>query len=334
MRRALPLAIWLGLAGLLLMALGPWQDSLHALLTRNHLVARVDGSSIRQSDVTEALRADLWRRGEAWNGLTPEAQQQRREAILDQLIDQQLVRAAHVGSPLDPDEELGWFQRQLGFSEGRYAQALQSQQLAEPDFRRRITTSLQDQAWIEQSIAPKLATVSEAEARAWYETRRSQLTAPLACRASHLFLSSHDPAQPDRRFKIEQLHAQWVADPASFEQLVEENSEDERTKLRGGDLGWFTRQRMPADFMAAIEKLKPGQMSGPVQTQLGWHLIKLLERKPARQLSFDEAKEEILALLTNERRQTAVAELISQLRSRASIVRNEALLAHVTVPAE
>ncbi len=74
---------------------------------------------------------------------------------------------------------------------------------------------------------------------------------------------------------------------------------------------------MPADFIAAVEKLKIGQCSEPVPTQLGWHLILLMERRPSRLPTFEEAQSEIAAQLTSGRRQEAVQHLIADLRRRS-----------------
>lgn len=334
MRRGLLLAFWLGVLGLLVMMLGPWQQEVLALLSGDRVVCRVDGALILQNQVAERLQQDLWRRGEAWHSLAPGQQQERREAGLQQLIDERLMHAARVSVPTakgGADQELHWFQRQLGFADDRYAEALQGQHLSEPALRGKMESLLQDQAWLEAAIASRLGSVSDSAAKAWFDAHRDQAQAPVAIRAAHLFLSSHDPAQPDRKPRIEKLSAELTADPDRFDELVSEFSEDDRTKVRGGDLGWFTRARMPEDFMQAVEKLRPGQTSGPVQTRLGWHLIKLLDRKPARELTFDEAREEVLALLRNERRVNAVDEVMRDLRGKAKIVRDDDALGQIAL---
>lgn len=335
MKRAFLLAFWLGVVALLLMVLGPWQEAFRALYEGNRVVARVDGASIRQNSVVEGLQASLWRQGEAWHRLAPEVQQQRREEVLGQLVVEQLIHTARLkalAGAVAADEELHWFQRQLGFAETRYAEALKVRRSSEEALRSQMESLLLDQAWVESSIAPQLAAITDVEARTWFEAHRDQMKVWVASRAAHLFLSSHDPSQPDRRPKIEKLSAQLQTGEVAFEQLVDDHSEDERSKRRAGDLGWFTQARMPEDFMAAVERLQPGQISGPVQTRLGWHLIKLLERKPARQLTFEEAREEVIALLRNDRRTAAVNTLIKDLHGRAQIRYEDAALGEVVVP--
>ena len=323
MKHGLALVGWLLAAGALTMALGPWWEPLHALVGGDRRVAIVDGVVIRQSDVSSALRERLWLRGEAWHSLAPKVQQECRQQALEALVRQQLVRLTRKRGPASPiatDDELHWFQRQLAFSEGRYAESLAGQGLDETLLLRQMEAKLLDQGWIESSLTSSTATVSDSDARAWFEANHRVLLAPEAFRAAHLFLSSHDPAQPDRHRKIQQIEAEVRADKSVFEQRIEELSEDERTKHRGGDLGWFTSARMPADFVSACASLRPGEISAPVQTDLGWHLIKLIDRKPARPLTFEEVKDEIVAHLTNARRQAAVSAFINDLRHRARMV--------------
>ncbi len=92
-----------------------------------------------------------------------------------------------------------------------------------------------------------------------------------------------------------------------FEDLAAEASEDENTKNRGGDLGWFSAARMPPDFMAHVEKLALSERSGPSQTHLGFHILELTDTKPARDLTFEESREEISRHLANEKRAGRIA---------------------------
>ena len=79
--------------------------------------------------------------------------------------------------------------------------------------------------------------------------------------------------------------------------------------MRGGDLGWITITRMPADFMQAVEKLPLGKISAPVETKLGWHLLRVDERHASRLPEFEEVRTEIIAMLDQQRREKALREL-------------------------
>jgi parvulin-like peptidyl-prolyl isomerase len=99
-----------------------------------------------------------------------------------------------------------------------------------------------------------------------------------------------------------------------FAILVAQNSEDEATKLNGGDLGYLSGTRMPPDFVEAATKLKPGEISKPIRTRLGFHILKLVDAQPPRQRSFDEVQVDIAIDLANQRRATAIKSLDIDLR--------------------
>ena len=98
-----------------------------------------------------------------------------------------------------------------------------------------------------------------------------------------------------------------------FADLAAEASEDEATKLNGGDLNYFSERRALPDFVLALEKLAVGETSSPVRSRLGFHIIRLDEVLPERALSFEEARGEIAAELANQKRARAVAEMRASL---------------------
>jgi parvulin-like peptidyl-prolyl isomerase len=94
------------------------------------------------------------------------------------------------------------------------------------------------------------------------------------------------------------------------------------TKTRGGDMGFFSEFRMPPDFFAAVVKMHVAEISKPIRTRLGFHIIQLTDRKQARRMTFDEARGEIGLTLENEKRQTALQNLVADLLSPAEFVRS------------
>jgi parvulin-like peptidyl-prolyl isomerase len=118
-----------------------------------------------------------------------------------------------------------------------------------------------------------------------------------------------------KRSTIEALSV-ILAGGEDFATLAAENSEDEATKLRGGDLGYFSATRMPPDFVAAAARLRPGEISRPIRTRLGFHIIKLIDVQPARQKTFDEARNDIAIELANQKRATAIQRLMVDLTSQ------------------
>ena len=89
---------------------------------------------------------------------------------------------------------------------------------------------------------------------------------------------------------------------------------------RGGDLGFFSEFRMWPEFFAAVAKMRVGEISQLMRTRLGFHIIELTDLKPARQMSFEEARTEIRLLIENEKRRTALQNLAADLSRRALFV--------------
>jgi len=103
---------------------------------------------------------------------------------------------------------------------------------------------------------------------------------------------------------------------ASFEKLAAEKSKDQGSKDRGGDLDWATPARYVPAFGEAITKLKKGQLTdAPVQTQFGWHVIRVDDERPSKFPGYDEVKPQIEQQL----RQQTVNKAFTDLRAKAKI---------------
>lgn len=174
-----------------------------------------------------------------------------------------------------------------------YQKRLAGQQITEGDMKQRIAAALDEQRRLESALRH----ITDEEARAWYDANKESMRIPPAFHAAHVFLTRHEKSKPDREVEIRSLHRQLKAGQITFAAAAAKYSEDSRTKSLQGDLGWFTRDRMPAEFVAVVERMTAGQLSEPVPTALGWHIIRLIETRPSRIPSFEEARAEILAAL-------------------------------------
>ena len=183
-----------------------------------------------------------------------------------------------------------------------YRTRLEGQQLSEDQLRQRIATALAEQERLEKAM-PR---VDEAELRRWYNANREKLRIPPLWHAAHVFLTRHEKSKPDRDAEIRAIHREIASGALSFEQAAARFSEDERTKALGGDLGWFSADRMPADLIAAVRDLRPGVLSEPVLSGLGWHIVRVIETRPSRLPEFEEVKAEIHALLDLQAREAVL----------------------------
>ncbi len=287
------------------------------------MAAEVYGLPITRQDLEEAMREHLWKHNESWASLGPEARKQTRWLALENLVNDRILRACRSLSVLEAGSskaaaklEAERMQRQFATA-AEFPKRLAAQQLTPKSLEARIYDAQLDEAWIAEKIQPRLKDLSEQEVRAWYDAFKETLRIPQAQHAAHIFLSRHDHTKPNREVEIREIQRQLLAKEKTFAQLAEEHSDDERSRALGGDLGWFTRERMPTDFITAVQKLKIGQFSEPVQTQLGWHIIIVLERHASWLPAFAEVKSEITALLTSKRRVEAVKSLLAELRKNS-----------------
>lgn len=158
--------------------------------------------------------------------------------------------------------------------------------------------------------------ISDEEVKRWYDTHADQYQQAEERRASHILLSVPKDAPPDQkesiRAKLQDLRKQLERSPSEFENLAKDRSQDPGSASKGGDLGFFGRGMMVKPFEEAVFALKENQISEIVESDFGYHLIKLTGIKPAKLRSLDEAKSEISAELKRQSAGRKFAELADE----------------------
>lgn len=160
--------------------------------------------------------------------------------------------------------------------------------------------------------------VDVAEARAFYDANIAKFERPESIRARHILIQADSTAYQD----ILAVQAELKAG-ADFAQLAGLRSEGP-SSTSGGDLGFFTRDKMVTPFSDAAFKLEAGEVSEPVETRFGWHIIKVEERKPAGTVPFEELEDAILNRLEEMKRRQEIEELVTRLTKTAVIKVNVA----------
>ena len=121
-------------------------------------------------------------------------------------------------------------------------------------------------------------------------------------------------ASDEAKKKIEAIIAK-LKGGADFAKLAKENTEDPSGKANGGDLGYFTEKQMVPEFAKVAFSLKKGEISGPVHTQFGWHVIKVEDKRLKPPPKFEDVKDQLVSYLQRK----AQAEMIQKLRAEAKI---------------
>lgn len=130
-------------------------------------------------------------------------------------------------------------------------------------------------------------------------------------RASHILVETEEEAQ-EIRAELE--------GGADFAEIARERSQDPGSGARGGDLGWFGLGRMVPPFEEAVTGLEPDELSDPVESQFGWHVIRLEETRETEPPALEQVRPEI----ENQLRQQRLATELEELRGEAEIERREA----------
>lgn len=190
------------------------------------------------------------------------------------------------------------------------------------------------------------SSVSDAEAKKFYNDNKAKFTTPDKVRASHILISVNpeeiteliksDAKNKDlddasvkakvneeikaKEAKINQLLAEAKKDPTQFAKLAKENSEDTTTAVKGGDLGFFESKEMVPEFSKAAFAMKPNTISDkPVRTQYGYHIIMVTDRAAAGTTPYEKVQNDIKGYLENQKQVELIDNLTESLKKNAKI---------------
>jgi peptidyl-prolyl cis-trans isomerase C len=169
-----------------------------------------------------------------------------------------------------------------------------------PEFTRRLTYMREKLLVDEYLDAQVKKAITPDAVRKLYDETSKEMKPEDEVRARHILVESEDDAKKA---------ATRVKGGEDFAKIAAELSKDPGSKTDGGELGFFTKDRMVAPFAEAAFKMKPNEISDPVQSQFGWHVIQVEEKRTKPTPSFDEMKDQIEQYLTRRAQQDAVLAL-------------------------
>lgn len=233
---------------------------------------------------------------------------QAGKTTLQQMVDTALVlqygKQAGI-NPTDAQVQDQINQLEQRFPPGQFDSILKQQGLTMDD----VKTIERVQLIIKQAV-DKMINVSQAEIVDFFNKNRATYNTPEQVRARHILVKTK--AQADA---IEtQLH-----NGADFATLAKQDSTDPGSKMQGGELGWFSAGQMVKPFSDAAFALNVSQISQPVNTPFGWHIIQVEGKRPAHQASLAEAAPKIRDSLIQQQEASQGAPFIQQLRAKANI---------------
>jgi peptidyl-prolyl cis-trans isomerase C len=286
------------------------------------VVARVNGETVTKAQFEDALSA-LEQRNQG--PVPPEQRDRVYRGVLDQLVGIKLLAqeaaARKVAVPeAEIEAQLEQMRKQFP-SEAVFTEALKQQNKTVETLKAEAHDSLAIQKMLEAALADKIA-VTPRQAQDYYDKNPDQFKRPDQVRASHILISVQQDAdvaaKAAARRKAEGVLKQVKAG-GDFSALAKENSQDPGSAINGGDLGFFQRGQMVPPFDQAAFTMKPGSTSELVETQFGYHIIRVTEKKDAGTVTIDEVRPQLEQYLQNLNRQREMQTFVDGLKARGKV---------------
>jgi peptidyl-prolyl cis-trans isomerase C len=255
----------------------------------------------------------------------PEKRDEVLRGVLDQLVAYHLLaqesRARKLGvTDADVQERMTRLRQQFptedAFKQGVAAQAMTVEQL-----QRQTRMGLEIAKVVDAEVNSKIA-VQDAEVDAFYKQNPDQFKEGESVHASHILIGVPSDAQPAQKEQARTAAVALLAKiraGADFTAIAREQSSDANSAPNGGDLGFFSKGRMTPVLEAAAFKLKPGGVSGVVESPFGFHIIKVIARRPPRTVPFAEASPQIKQYLAQGQRESKLAQFVEQTKAKSKV---------------
>jgi len=239
---------------------------------KDYTIIKVGGDEIKNSEVIDT-----------WKGLFPGGtapdfgsfDENIRQNVLRGLVSERLIYAEALKAGFDKDPEVK-----------KHLAALEKQVVM--------------QGFME-SKAKSL--VTDEELHAAYNEKVAAAKGQEEVKARHILVPTEEEAK--------KIYDQ-IKKGGDFEKLAKDKSTDKGSGSNGGELGWFTKDRMVPEFAEAAFKLKKGDVSEPVKSEFGWHIIKVEDRRPVQLASFDDMKDGLKSEIANKAVQGYVEGLLKK----------------------
>ncbi len=263
------------------------------------------------------------------------------ELIVKELLNQEVEKRGIKVSGEDVDNAVKEIVDKVGSKE-QLNQILKQNGITTSQFKKDLAEEVKMKKLAQELTDSK---VSDADAKKYYNENVNQFKYPEKVKASHILISVNPQEIEEiitsdkenagasqeeikkkvaaeianRKAKAEKLLGEIKKDQSQFEKLAKENSDDTTTAVKGGDLGFFAAQDMVPEFSKAAFSMKPNTVSNLVETQFGYHIIKVTDRMAAGQQPFEKVKNDIKGFLETQKQLEAIDKLVESLKKNATI---------------
>ncbi len=296
------------------------------------VIVRVNGEDITRGEILELMNVAM----QQFAGRVPPQQMQALqgqmyEQIKNDLISKKLIDAAVAEAGIEVTEEevmeaIETIKAQPMPNGMTFEAALAAQGTTLEEVKKNIATEMATRKFIE-SKTEGVAEATEAEAKEFYDSNPDRFKKPEGVTASHILLTFDDSLtneveiaamKAEKKAELEKVRGEIIAGNITFEDAAQAHSGCP-SAAQGGSLGTFGKGQMVPPFEIAAFTQEIDEVGDVVETQFGYHVIKVTERTEEGVVSFEESQEQIIAFLSGQKKQEAVQDFIKSLRDVATI---------------
>lgn len=292
------------------------------------VLAKGKGFEVKQTELDDAFisyKASLAARGSQ----LPEDRRGKVEAdLLDQLIFEKILTkraTAEDKATAVKEADKAYEQVQSKIPEKAFELRLRASGMTVEKFRDRLNGEAIRRVVLNREMKDQIK-ITDADIKKFYDENAARFEVPDQVKASHILLSTTDPLtgrpvsesiRKEKEAKIKEIRER-VVKGEDFAKLAKEYSEDPGSRDRGGEYT-FPRGEMVKPFENAAFSMKPGEISEVVESQFGFHVIKLLEKLPAHKRALEESKNDIERLLSSREFEKRLPEFYQKLKKEEGV---------------
>jgi len=289
------------------------------------MIVSVNGTIITQSEVDRQMDYLMQQFG---GKVPPEQLKEMRPTMLKQALDnlinhriliQEAERKGIEADKKTIDERIAEIKDRFPEPE-KFQEQLTGMGLSEQQFHEEIEQNLKLESLLD-SQTEDFKEAGQDEIEEFYRSNPESFRKPERVQASHILLKvdtdANDETRSQKRLELASLRGK-IEKGAEFAQLASEHSECPSSS-RGGDLGHFESGKMVKPFEEAAFGMKVGEVSEIVETQFGYHLIKVTDRQDAEAVPLDKVRDKIVSFLNRQKKDQAVSDYLDKLRGTTKI---------------
>ncbi len=286
------------------------------------IVARVNGSAIDRGEFERAVKTI---EGQAGGPVPPDRRDAIYRQLLDQLVALRLLSQESTALKLsvadaDIDSRVAQIKSQFP-NEQAFTAALAERQMTPDKLRTEIQRQLQAMKVVETQIGPGV-TITDADIADFYAKNPDKFEEPEAVHVAHILIRVPENADAAAKGKAKAEATGVLAQlrkGGDFAALAKQHSQDPGSAANGGDLGFVPKGQTVPAFEQAAFALKPGQLSGLVESPFGFHIIKMVAHRDGRKVPLQEVKAQVEQFLKQQKMQEKTAAYVEQLKSKGKI---------------